>query len=103
MKFRLDPELIVKELHLRTGLEGFVPPKFSKSEELLASLAVKVKALSKESLFLLWVEEVSQTIAEVPKWGWVCCPSYPARYKGPGERLCFCLISPQIAHQSRLS
>ena len=63
---------------------------------------MKVKALSKESLFLLWVEEMSQT-SRGARMGWVCCSSSLERYKGPGEQLPFCLISPQTAHPSRLS
>ena len=63
---------------------------------------MKVKALSKESLFLLWVEEMSQT-SRGARMGWVCCSSSLERYKGPGEQLTFCLISPQTAHPSRFS
>ena len=101
MKLKLDLELVVKEFYLRTGL-GVCPQSFSESGEWLASLAVKVTALSKKSLFLLWVEEMSQT-SRGARMGWVCCSSSLAWYKGPGEQLPFCLISPQIAHPSRLS
>ena len=101
MKLKLDLELVAKELYLRTVL-GVCPQNFSESGEWPASLAVKVKALSKESLFLLWVEEMSQT-SRGARMGWVCCSSSLARYKGPGEQLPFCLISPQTAHPSRLS
>ena len=101
MKLKLDLELVAKELYLRTVL-GVCPQNFSESGEWPASLAVKVKALSKESLFLLWVEEMSQT-SRGARMGWVCCSSSLTRYKGPGEQLPFCLISPQTAHPSRLS
>ena len=73
MKLKLDLELVVKEFYLRTGL-GVCPQSFSESGEWLASLAVKVTALSKKSLFLLWVEEMSQT-SRGAGMGWVCCSS----------------------------